>query len=342
MKKLRYRRLKSGKFSIYVETYNPELQKLTYDFLKLYVTRDYNKIKNVASCDIPILEEAIKIAGIIEKDEIPVHDISLLFGFYESSYKGKVNNYDSLVNLVRKYTNNKKIRLADITPYWLERFKTYLMMNNYSEATIENYLYQLKGIQGHAQKLGLINKNPFDSFAITRRKIKPKPYLKNFEIENLLAMRFPGSPQIKDAFLLSYYQGLKLETLKKIRPEDIKQTAKGATLKIETADSKKTKIVLDNNSAGYLLKHNSTDKELVFEKLKQNSAVHKYIRLWGAMAGIRGLTFSHARNTFAMRILSDGIGGQGLKEKLGVKSLSQVKVYQMMFEEYGYTSLQQA
>jgi site-specific recombinase XerD len=340
MKKLRYRRLKSGKFSIYVETYNPEFQKLTYNFLKLYVTKDYAKTKNIASVDIPILEEAKKKSGVVEKIEIPVYDNSLLFDFYESCYKGIVNNYDSLVNLVRKYTNNKKIKLTGITAKWLENFMIYLRTNNYSGATIENYLYQLKGILGHAQKLELINKNPFDSFVITRRKIKPKPYLKDFEIERLISAKFPGNKQIKDAFLLSYAHGLKLETLKKIKPADVKQTTKATTLIIGSTTGEKTKIVLDNISAGHLLEHYNPDKELVFEKLKQNSAVHKYIRLWGAMAGIRRLTFTHARNTFALRMLSAGIGKQRLKEKLGIKKISEVKVYQMMFEEYGYTSLQ--
>ena len=176
-----------------------------------------------------------------------------------------------------------------------------------------------------AVEKGIINENPFDNYQIDRTPTKSYPVLERIEVKRLLQTSFPRCLQVKDAFFISYHHGIKIEWLKKLRRSDVVHSGKGASINLNHTATKVTKIRMNNITAPLLLKYCDIQKEIIFDKLKHNSRNHTMVRLWGAMAGIKNLTFSHARNTYIKEQLSNGAMIVTLKEKLGITNGSKIK-----------------
>lgn len=63
---IRYKPLKSGKFSVYLDIYSTENQVREYKFLNIYVTQDYSKIKRIKEIDQEHIDSANAIKGKME------------------------------------------------------------------------------------------------------------------------------------------------------------------------------------------------------------------------------------------------------------------------------------
>ncbi len=76
--------------------------------------------------------------------------------------------YRTLLNRVKKYTDNTDLELFEITSSWLSDFEEYLRCH-YSDNSIRKFFDGFKAILNYAKRQGYVKDNPFDNFTFSRK-----------------------------------------------------------------------------------------------------------------------------------------------------------------------------
>lgn len=76
--------------------------------------------------------------------------------------------YRTLLNRIKKYTDNTDLELFEITPSWLSEFEEYLRCH-YSDNSIRKFFDGFKAIFNYAKRQGYIKDTPFDSFTFSKK-----------------------------------------------------------------------------------------------------------------------------------------------------------------------------
>jgi site-specific recombinase XerD len=343
MAKLRYKKLSSGKFSIYIESYQPATQKRSYEFLKLYVGKDYSKTKKVAPDDKPIMLEAESIlkskhpidSKQISNDTIDSYPSSLI-AFIELYYMHTDSNRFFAQHL-KRYLKGNDCQLDKININWVQKFENYLIKQELANGSIAGYLNKLKISLNRAVECKLITVNPIQDKQIKAVKKELLPYLTENEVELLISTEVPFQEQIKDAFLFSLYSGLGWTNIYRLLPSQItfNESNGSYVVLLKYAGSEIGYFIeLDNSATEILLKYYENNKPKIFDKLTGAANTYKRLQLWQALAGIQGeFSFSVARNTFAMRNLKDGVSLSLLRSKMGVQEIAAVRIYEKMHQQ---------
>ncbi|MTI31270.1 site-specific integrase [Xanthovirga aplysinae] len=193
---IRYKSLKNGKYSIYLDIYAPNKngkKKRVYEFLKIYVTEDYSKFvtkedgqikydrkgapikKKIAKEDEPFLKLAERIRaerelevsnsinGYSPKNKIQE---SLLIRGLQEKYdqvkeQGRENwGLKGLIVSLKKFINNKDLSIHKVDVSFLNEFKKYLFQINHQN-TIRVKLFYLKWFFDVAESNNELIENPF-------------------------------------------------------------------------------------------------------------------------------------------------------------------------------------
>jgi integrase len=337
--RLRYKKLSSGKFSIYTEKYIPTTQKREYKFLKLYVTKDYSKENHIVSVDIETLDKAKKLAGIkdkvtkkviVEQDgiEYPFSTFFNLNSFCELSKKKMINEY------YFSYIGNREVDIREIDKEWVKSFENYLHNKGLSVGTVQFILMKIRLVLNKALSRKLIKENPlaFEDYKfIPRKKVA---YLSNEEISLLEQEPAPFNEVIKDMFLFSCYTGLRLIDYKNLGAEQVALLPlKNHYVLILNYQQSKDKFIieLDEKATEILLKYLKKKQVPLFGKHPDKGEINKKIKLWCALAGIKEVSFQSARDSYAIKLLKEGYSDRELARELGLKGLDHTLVYKEFF-----------
>ncbi|HEY4784967.1 MAG TPA: phage integrase SAM-like domain-containing protein, partial [Bacteroidales bacterium] len=150
---LRYKKLKTGKYSLYLDIYTTDdkgNKKRQYEFLKLQVSKDYNKIKNILLDDRDNMDLAEDIR---RKRELEVtgelRGVKARMGYsghlsvteYLESVYYKTGNerIKTLLYHLKRYTDSEKLFFNDVDTVWLNEFKDYLVTTVSQNAAV-NYM----------------------------------------------------------------------------------------------------------------------------------------------------------------------------------------------------------
>jgi integrase len=357
---LRYKPLKSGKYSVYMDIYSCDKsgnKSRQYEFLKLQVTKDYSKMKNIASEDKDTIALAESIRG---KRELEItgemnglkvgqktthHSFSQFIEL--SNKKNPQNSLKALISLINKFTDNKDVRFIEVTPDWLEQFKTFLLKKVSINTTLLN-LNILRAKLNEAIRQDIITINPFDKIKLPTKQETKKTTLDVEDIEKLIEAPFPEYPYIRLAFLFSCFSGLRISDLFSIKWENIVKTINKEG---ETTLEMHLKPFKTRNTTGMLLKAPLTEParmilehvkkmptydptRIIFNRVYNFSDANEILRRWQKKAGVKKhLHFHVGRHTFATLCLTYGIDVYTVQKLMGHSEVKQTEVYAKIVDE---------
>lgn len=343
---LRYKPMKDGKFSIYLDIYATDKSgktKRNYEFLKIHVLKDYSKIKNVLAID----REKVELAKAIKaKYEVELINNEYDFRkkkanidfieYVEKNYDTDLNNIYILLKHIRDYTGSKSLSFAEINYNWVEGFKKHLQsdMLRIRQNTVHNYLRRFKTILNRAVKSDIISVNPFRNVQIPALIETDRTTLDLEEIKLLIKTqtRTKFNSQIRQMFLFSCFSGLRLSDCRALTWNDIENEQ----IKIRIRKTKKLLCLPLTEQAKEILKEivHNPDNDKIFWSIPALQNINLYLRIWGLEAGLKKhLHFHVGRHSFATIGLSAGIDLYTMKELLGHKRIEHTMVYAKIVDD---------
>ena len=234
---IRYRKLASGKYSVYLDCFDETTKERKYEFLKKYVTWDYSQKKAIASEDSVTMESVL--ARVEERNKKytlcnpteNVQEITSILAFIEYLHKKNIATYTiTLYQYIKIYSpTGKDIPFPKIDEAWIHRFIDYCKKNySLSQATIlHNQLHLIikKAIENGLTVNGLsVNGNilitkivdGLKPLTVSAPPRKEPNYLSKDEIELLENSTVVPNVSIKNAFLFSLYTGLQWKDVKEL------------------------------------------------------------------------------------------------------------------------------
>jgi site-specific recombinase XerD len=346
---LRYKKLASGKYSIYLDCYNEATRKRSYWFLKLQVTKDYSGGQKVAPQDNETMYKAMvelqNATGKLSENRTQAREklssidkegVVTLVSFLEKQLLEQPdNNTTALLNHIKVFLNTKDISLVRISPKWLDKFQGYLL-GQLSSTTVSSNLMLLRTHLNQAVKQGLLKNNPFEGYPLKKGIPKERQFLTDEELNQLKHTTTTFNPQIRDAFLFACYCGMRWDDVKNLHQNQllgaIEKDGKCFVIELKHIKSTRTySVELSKKAAAIIEKYFSYERELVFDRLPNKSNCNIKLHLWGTMAGIdKNLCFSVARNTYALNLLKRGQLLKEVRKRIGLTNTYSAHIYEMM------------
>jgi integrase len=240
---IRYKkRAKSNDYSVYLDIYIPKNKetntpsKREYEFLNIYVSKDYSKEKRIVGTDKENIELAKSIAA---KREIEIKNNEYgfkqanknvdFFKFYERNENLKIYRYTALLKHLKDFAKSETIYFSDLTNDFLISFTNYLLSKTepkINQTTIHGYLVALKTCFNRAIKQGIIQSNPMQNIEIPKAVETQRTTLELSELQLLKEtkpkMNIIGETQLRQAFFFSCFTGLRLSDIQRITWNDLK------------------------------------------------------------------------------------------------------------------------
>lgn len=345
---IRFKELKNGNKSIYLDIYRNGVRK--YEFLKLYLL-PATRANQIANSNTMIAVNAIKakrileitsnVAGINLKKDISIRDwFDHCINYKENSIqKGEVEQVKAVAKILSKFGD--QIKLRDINKEWCKKFIIFMSevkpkgREKYSPNTILIYYHAMALVLNKAVRDGLIVKNPLnllDSDNKPKKNETKRVFLSREEVKKLIET--PCEPNdLKLQFLFSCFCGLRHCDIMRLKWLNIVRSQNNCIVEIpmKKSQTKKFAVVPLNQYAMQFLPE-KTDKEFIFD----NSIcdISRKLQKWGKDAGIeKKFTFHSSRHTFATMSLTAGVDIYTISKLLGHTSIKTTEIYARMIDE---------
>ena len=257
---------------------------------------------------------------------------------------GNYGNWKSCYKYLRVYCN-EKTTFADITPRWVQGFKSYLEtvekdttkmalrpregFNGLSQNSKCSYFNKLRACLNQAYKEGLIASNPADPVKGFKSDEAERQYLTIEEVKKMAETEC-RYPHLKRAFLFGCFTGLRKSDIEKLTWGEVQKFGDYTRLVFK---QKKTggQEYLDIPKAAeqYLGKQGAKGPDdLVFPMFKYSSETSLELRRWALAAGItKDFTFHCSRHTFAVMLLNSGTDIYTVSKLLGHREIATTQIY---------------
>lgn len=367
--KLRFKQLKDGNQSIYLDCYVNGIRE--YKFLNLYLRPDNSRENKMWNKEQLRLANAIKAQYIIDiqngefgfKDRNRTRKLSFLTYCEDMAAEYEANGQTSCAVLMRSAVKRmtaykgKNITFNHIDKEFLIGFIEYLnsdirdfdkeskdkkrkpkpLSEVYKEALFARIMVALN----KAERDGIIVKNPGKDID---RKLKPhaeqksRCYLTLDEIQKIIDTEYKSDNDIKPAFLFCCFSGLRYSDVQKLTWGEITVSPEGYA-QIETNMQKTGKditIPLSDNALKWLPERtDQTSASRIFYKLPdQVTNADVRLRTIIKKAGItKHVTFHVARHTFATLTLTYGADLYTVSKLLGHSNIRTTQIYAKIVDE---------
>ena len=367
--KLRYKALKDGNQSIYLDCYVNGVRE--YKFLSLYLRPESNRENKLWNREQLRLANAIKAQYIIDiqngeygfKDRNRSRKLNFITYCEAMAAEYDANGQNSCAVLMRSAIKRmtdykgKNITFNHIDKDFLIGFIEYLnsdirdfdkaakdknrkpkpLSNVYKEALFARIMVALN----KAERDGIILKNPGKDID---RKLKPhseqktRCYLTIEEIQRIIETEYKPDNDIKSAFLFCCFSGLRYSDVSKLTWKEITVSQDGYA-QIETTMQKTGKsitIPLSDNALKWLPeREGSLPENRIFYKLPyQVNNADVRLRTLIKKAGIsKHVTFHVARHSFATLTLTYGADLYTVSKLLGHANIRTTQVYAKIVDE---------
>ena len=232
------------------------------------------------------------------------------------------------------------IKPAQITPELVRGFVEYLKANSTGEGANTTYA-RFKKVVHYAEEKGLLKSDPCSGITCTRSDTLTKAILSRDEIASLVSVHYPGeNPEIRRAFILSLYTGIRFCDVKELRYSDIDY--KNALLTFEqaktTGHSKESKVYMPLRPEILALlgtpeEYDKSVNDRIFD-LPSHTMCNKALGRWAKRAGIeKHLTWHCGRHSFATNVLEAGANVAVVAKLLGHSGLKYVEKYVRAIDE---------
>lgn len=367
--KLRFKQLKDGNQSIYLDCYVNGIRE--YKFLNLYLRPDTSRENKMWNKEQLRLANAIKAQYIIDiqngefgfKDRNRTRKLSFLTYCEDMAAEYEANGQTSCAVLMRSAVKRmiaykgKNITFNHIDKEFLIGFIEYLnsdirdfdkeskdkkrkpkpLSEVYKEALFARIMVALN----KAERDGIIVKNPGKDID---RKLKPhaeqksRCYLTLDEIQKIIDTEYKPDNDIKPAFLFCCFSGLRYSDVQKLTWGEITVSPEGYA-QIETNMQKTGKYItipLSDNAIKWLPERSDQQAaSRIFYKLPdQVTNADVRLRTIIKKAGItKHVTFHVARHTFATLTLTYGADLYTVSKLLGHSNIRTTQIYAKIVDE---------
>lgn len=367
--KLRFKQLKDGNQSIYLDCYVNGIRE--YKFLNLYLRPDNSRENKMWNKEQLRLANAIKAQYIIDiqngefgfKDRNRTRKLSFLTYCEDMAAEYEANGQTSCAVLMRSAVKRmtaykgKNITFNHIDKEFLIGFIEYLNSDirdfdkeskdkkrkpkPLSEVYKEVLFARIMVALNKAERDGIIVKNPGKDID---RKLKPhaeqksRCYLTLDEIQKIIDTEYKPDNDIKPAFLFCCFSGLRYSDVQKLTWGEITVSPEGYA-QIETNMQKTGKditIPLSDNALKWLPERtDQTSASRIFYKLPdQVTNADVRLRTIIKKAGItKHVTFHVARHTFATLTLTYGADLYTVSKLLGHSNIRTTQIYAKIVDE---------
>jgi len=333
---VRYRKVKQKGFTVYLDIYKN--YKRDYEYLDIYVSQDYSKVKKITTDD----KEKIELAQNIRlKRELEIKTGE--YGFTPAHFKKvdfitylyqkaltKHHNYKILADHFKNFAG-EHFPISDVNERKVTDFIDYMRSINLVENSQNYYMRLLNATLNEAYREKIISENPIHFIPKERKPKHRNPeieYLLIDELRQLNSTPFRYNQFIRYAFLFACYTGLRISDLRKLTWDKITNDKINFRQKKSPTDFHYLPL---NDTAKEILKmiprheHNN----LIFWDLPASTSyISIGMRIWIAESGIKKkITFHCSRHTFAVMFLSNGGDIYTLKELLGHSSVTITEIY---------------
>lgn len=349
--RLRQRKLASGNISLYLDVYRNGVRQ--YEYLKMYLIPEKTRADKETNRQTLQLAEAIKAKRIVElhnneygfanrAKSARFFDFfrTLLYNNVDGSKRsaGCSGNWISTLSYLEQY-EKRNITFADITPAWINGFKSYLdkavRLHNSPRPLSQNsksmYLSKLRSALHIAKNKGLINENPMLGISNFKREDNEREYLTMDEVR-LLVHTPCEYDDLRRAFIFACLTGLRISDVRNLKWDDVQQ--QGSFTRI-VFKQKKTKgqEYLDINKQAVQMMGERKDGN-VFNLPASQAYLNEVTKRWVLRAGIKkNITFHCARHTFAIMMLDIGTDIYTVSKLLGHRVLATTQIYARVLDK---------
>ncbi len=329
--KLRNRKLKSGGNSYYLDIHHNGVRWREFLKIKIYPKdTEKNEKKRII--------ERIRVTRELEllSDEIgfiPKHIKKLNFFLFADDYVKTYRNrdikiIDSSLKKFKKFINNSKLSISQISPSVMENYKKYLIHDaGLSGETPHNYFTRFKKILKSAKIKGYIKEMPTEDirFSNPNKDDTIKKQVLNIDELQKLAGSFCGNENVKRAFLFACYTSLGLAEIRELKWANIRNNRL-------VINRKKTGELINNRlnpTTSNILGKRGNNDDFIFDiQSISDTAINKNIQNWTNRAKInKHITFYCARHTFACLLLINGANLKTVADAMGHSSTKSTLKY---------------
>jgi integrase len=349
--KLRERKPKDGKASLYLDVYDPSaIKKRTSISLDLFIYKTPIGEQKKSNKETLEAAERIRAMKVIEL-AYENNDLSSLSGkeistinfidyFQEQTNKrrnsaGNYGNWDSACKYLRKFCPND-IPINKVDPKFLEDFKFYLenlakkkSNTKLSQNSLQSYFNKIKACLRQAYMDDLILKNPAERVKGFKHGEIQREFL-TFEELQKAAKAECEIPQIKTAFIFSALTGIRWSDINNLLWGDLQYSETDAHwfVRFRQQKTKGTETLPISDQARNLLGDIEEPDERIFKGLKYSAWHNMKLQQWMMRAGIsKTITFHCARHTYATLQLTNGTDIYTVSKLLGHRELKTTQVY---------------
>lgn len=352
--KIRFKAMKNGYQSIYLDCYHDGRR--SYEYLKLYLvpeTDDKAVRQNAAAmrkADAALkgrLRELKKLPSSnkrLMRENVPQTDLTLsewLVRFKEIQQSRGVRDLYAIDRLrgIIVGMGGGEVTLKAVDKDFCLSFMEYLK-TGYKTAngqplkskTVFNRQCTLVTALNVAVRKGLIPFNPMDRLSRHERAKTSKgkrEYLTIDEVKALVATPCKRE-DIKYSYLFACNCGLRLGDVRKLKWGDIAKDGNRWLLSVVMNKSEKpVHIPLGVQARRWLPKRKSADADSpVFGELPRDTHINAHLKMWTAKAGItKAITFHTSRHTFATMLLTLGADLYTVSKLLGHSQIKNTQIY---------------
>jgi site-specific recombinase XerD len=330
MSTLRYRRLASGKYSIYIDCYDSKKQRRSYAFLKLYVSRDYSKGKKITEQDSSTIQKALEaLSFYTHKEDVKAPKIFTVVALADTWIHccGKFHA-KQLVNHLKAFCGQKQVPALSVDHAWMDSFGEYL-----GKKLSINSVYTLLSKLGSCYKKALagggISVNPIADYKVPETTKRDILYLENDEMRLLAESDAPVSSVIRDVFWFSLHSGLRFDDIRYLTPSQVKIQNDDETVNRFLVHLENGLVTELNDGAAQIMeKYYNQSTERVFNRVPQLNEMNRKLDLWAAWAGLaKNISFSVARNTCIINLLRSGMPLMKVRRMMNFNCSTDLSMY---------------
>lgn len=337
--RLRAKLLNNGEKSLYLDIYAQGKRK--YEFLKLYLLPETNRINKEKNRSTMILAESILAKRIVDFNEgrfdVKITKSELFIKVMEEQMneKKKKSTYITWYSAKKHFEDcfGDKLKVTDITPQIIQKYIQYLENRGVTSRTVDVYLKKISCTLNHCSNQGLIAKNPCKA---VKHKLEPSKQREFLTIEELriLANTPIRRKIVKQLFLFSCFTGLRFVDIQNLQWSNIEDFQ--GQKRIVFRQQKTSEVEYIHLSEQALALMGEPNGKFVFPDIntRTHQVCNEQLKTWAKRAGIKKhLSFHCARHTFAVTLLSNSVDIYTVSKLLGHKSVSTTMIYADIVDE---------
>ena len=324
---IRERQLEHGRSRLFLDCYQNGKRKV--EKLELFIiNKPQTKIEREGNKTTWQLAEAIRATRLIEFQngkygftDTYKQQCSFLDYFKQLTEKrkrsqGNYGNWQSMYQILLKFTDGKGLTFEEVTPEFLEKLKKYLLE---AKITKSNTRLSQNSALSYFNKVKAALNQAFDDKIIPDKislRVKGimeedthREYLTLDELKKL-KNTYCEIEMLKKAFLFSATTGLRWSDVNNLTWKDIvySEELKCYQIKFVMKKTKAAEVLPINDQAMEFIGERMADNERVFKGLKYSAWHNLRLQQWVMRAGInKNITFHCARHTYATLMLTHNV-----------------------------------